>query len=686
MYLRSIVIASCFVTSVSRAQETDSLKTLAEVVVRAFDQDNSSRYSALSVYRIDPKTDDRSNRVSLLGILNTIPGVRMEERSPGSLRISIRGSSLRSPFGVRNLKIYWNDIPVTDPGGNSYFNQVAHNNFSYAEIFKGPASSLYGSGTGGLLLLQMPDSWSNGAAIEYVTGSFSMHNVLATVNFGRDATTHRITYAHNQSEGYRNHSAFRRDNFSWVSRLKTGDRHRLTASLLFADLQYETPGALTFAEYRLDPKAARPAGGGFPSAEQARAGIFQKNITTGLTSEYSIRNSLKSTTTFYAAYADVRNPAVRNYERRKEPHFGGRSFFSWRPANSERWKVSAGAEIQKGFFNTLVTKNRNGQPDSLLTNDDIDYTTYFAFAQASGRFGEDWILNAGLSVNRTVVRFLRLSQYPVTLQRRKYRSELAPAFSLRRNLGAFYLKGTISRGFSPPTITELLPSTGVISTDLEAEYGWNHELSAGTTFLSQRMWMELTGFYFRLNSALVQRRDNSGADFFVNAGNIRQKGLEILLRYRQEFATLLSRLSAQTGFTYYHFRYGSFVKGSEDFSGRLVPSVPQRVLSTTLDLTFRRGISIGLNHYAASSIFLNDANTAVAAGYHLIGGRLGYRKSSRSGTGFEIYIGADNLLNANYSLGNDINAAGGRYYNAAPDRNFFVGARLDWIRNRNSAQ
>ena len=52
------------------------------------------------------------------------PGVRMEERSPGSYRLNIRGSSIRSPFGVRDVKIYYNEIPLTDPGGNTYLNEL----------------------------------------------------------------------------------------------------------------------------------------------------------------------------------------------------------------------------------------------------------------------------------------------------------------------------------------------------------------------------------------------------------------------------------------------------------------------------------------------------------------------------------------------------------------------------------
>jgi iron complex outermembrane receptor protein len=39
----------------------------------------------------------------------------------------------------------------------------------------------------------------------------------------------------------------------------------------------------------------------------------------------------------------------------------------------------------------------------------------------------------------------------------------------------------------------------------------------------------------------------------------------------------------------------------------------------------------------------------------------------------EVYFGADNLLNQKYSLGNDLNAVGNRYYNPSPLRNYYAG-------------
>lgn len=40
--------------------------------------------------------------------------------------------------------------------------------------------------------------------------------------------------------------------------------------------------------------------------------------------------------------------------------------------------------------------------------------------------------------------------------------------------------------------------------------------------------------------------------------------------------------------------------------------------------------------------------------------------------------GIDNILNQKYSLGNDLNAMGGRYYNAAPTRNFYIGVKAEF--------
>src|SRR3954469_23194575 len=153
---------SVLVLEISFAQSNnpDTATVLEPVMITAFEQELPQHRTPGSVGILNRNSADFSNKTSLVSGFNSLSGVRMEERSPASYRINIRGSSLRSPFGVRNVKVYWNDIPVTDAGGNTYFNQFAYNNFSYIEIIKGPAGSMYGAGTGGAILMHsFQNSW-----------------------------------------------------------------------------------------------------------------------------------------------------------------------------------------------------------------------------------------------------------------------------------------------------------------------------------------------------------------------------------------------------------------------------------------------------------------------------------------------------------------------------------------------
>ena len=662
---------------------SDSTITLDSAIARsfsAFEQRASIPVTSLCC-SVPVRVADFSSKTSMVNGLNSVAGVRMEERSPGSYRLNIRGSSLRSPFGVRNIKVYWNDIPITDPGGNTYFNQFAWNNFSDIYIHKGPAGSMYGAGTGGLINLNTFSIWKPGARIEYIRGTYDLENLFADVSIGNKDSKSQITFAHNSTDGYRIHTKMRRDNFSWVSQIEKG-KYQLTASLLYTDLFYQTPGALTLAEYNNNPKSARPAGGGFPSAITAKAAIYQKNFLAGFSNLFRLAQGFKNTTTLYGAFAQIKNPAIRNYERRLEPSFGGRTVFNYfKKINKIRFEITGGAEIQHGYFNTQVSKNKNGNPDTLQTNDDINNTAFSYFGQLFTNIDENWIFTTGISANRTRIEIIRRNSYPVISQSRVYKNEITPRLSVLKNFKPVRVLISAAKGFSPPTTAEVLPSTGVISTFLEAERGWNYEISIQSNKLVKyRLKLELTAFSFNLKNALVQRRDLSGADFFVNAGNAKQKGIEFHADYKGNiFGNIFRNFSIRTDVTLNSFRYGNFFKGADDFSGRKLPSVPSSVLSILGDIYLKNGIYFRTTYYGSSFIYLNDANSAKAEPYHLLGMQLGFMKKIKNQYELNIYSGADNLLDETYSLGNDINAAANRFYNAAPRRNFYVGLSFQWV-------
>lgn len=76
----------------------DSSDVLDEVIVRGYENNRKLIEVPAPITVISKTQLNRFNNISLLPAINTAPGVRMEERSPGSYRLNIRGSSLRSPL------------------------------------------------------------------------------------------------------------------------------------------------------------------------------------------------------------------------------------------------------------------------------------------------------------------------------------------------------------------------------------------------------------------------------------------------------------------------------------------------------------------------------------------------------------------------------------------------------------
>ncbi len=118
-----LILVFCFKVN-AQIRDTIGYKNdtslLKNVIVTAFASHVALNDVPASVAVLDKNDLSRSDNNSLVSASNTIPGVRMDERSPGSYRFSIRGSLLQSPFGVGNVKIYWDDIPFTDATGNTY--------------------------------------------------------------------------------------------------------------------------------------------------------------------------------------------------------------------------------------------------------------------------------------------------------------------------------------------------------------------------------------------------------------------------------------------------------------------------------------------------------------------------------------------------------------------------------------
>lgn len=658
----------------------DSVRVLSDLVVHAYAAERPALEVPVAIGTIREHELNRFSGASVLSAVNTIAGVRMEERSPGSYRFSIRGSSLRSPFGVRNVKFYWNGLPLTDGGGNTYLNLLDFGALNNMEIIKGPGGSLYGAGTGGVVLLQSLDN--PGEFQGSVTGgSYGLFRAqgggqaIQTDNFQLN-----VRAGYQRADGYREQTGMNR----WMAqagwRNKLSSRATLQGTVFSTRLYYQTPGGLTLAQYNADPRQARPSTATSPGAVAQQAAITNQTTYGGLSLEQNWNSQWTSHLGMFGSVTDFSNPTIRNYEIRHEENWGGRGDTQFQFATGNlSGKATAGIEFQHFFSPDVVYDNNGGTKGNVQTDDRLRSQITVAFLQTELILPHNWFLTIGGSGSFINYDFLRVSTNPEIKQQRSFSPVFSPRIAvLKKITRQIYAYASVSNGFSPPSLAEVRPSTGAFNNSLNPERGTSYE--AGLKMNSESGWsVNLAAYDFRLSETIVIQRDASGADYFINAGSTSQQGIEFSLAWTKSLSTeFLKNLRIWTSQTFNHYTFDHYVNDNNDYSGNPLTGVPAITVAGGIDLFFNKGWYGNITSYYSDRIPLNDGATSFASDYLLIGSKMGYNFGTR--VPLSCFIGVDNLLDVKYSLGNDLNAVGGRFFNAAPGRNYYLGLSVRLVR------
>lgn len=684
-------IALIHVCAILFAQQSqhDTTRLLQEIVIEAYETNRRLEEVPASIGFLNAAELQRFNNASVLPAVNIVPGVRMEERSPGSYRFSIRGSSLRSPFGVRNVKAYWNGLPFTDGGGNTYLNLLDFNAIGTMEIIKGPGGSLYGAGTGGVLLLKSPEVKQDQIQATTVLGSYGLQRYLLGGQLKRENVSVNIQYAHQRSEGYREQSAMKRNALNADVKLRTGDKGTLATTLLFSNLFYETPGGLNKAQYDSDPALARPPAGANLGAEQAKAAVTNETIYGGFVYDHDWNNQWSTTAGLYGGFSAFDNPTIRNYETRDETNFGLRThtvYRLFRNQSSVGGKVTFGGEYQYFMSPIAVFDNDGaGNRGSVQVRDEVTSGGGLFFAQGDIELPGGFFITAGASMNFLKYNFLTVEPAPRIEQQRTFDAVFSPRLALLKKFSDHLsVYGSYSDGFSPPSLAEVRPSTNVVSRTLKAESGNNLEFGARGSVHEGKLHYDVVLYDFRLRNTIALRRDENEADYFVNAGKTAQRGMEVLVSYA--FMNLeRSGVKVWGSYSYQHYTFKNYTVVDDDFSGNKLTGVAPNSLSAGLDLMWAKNFSANLTFNYVDEIPMNDANSVFASEYVLLGLRAGWKSAFMEKHHFSVFAGVDNALDEKYSLGNDINAfippgtdpvVTGRYYNAAMPRNYYAGLNI----------
>lgn len=669
----------------------DTLKAeLDDIVVVGYQGNRSILESPGSISFITPQTLSAFDNSSLVYGLQTVAGVRMEERAPGSYRVAIRGSSLRSPFGIRNVKIYWNEIPLTEPTGSTFLNLLDPFNMQSIEVIKGPAGSLYGAGNGGVLLINstapfQQDQLSANSSI----GSFGTFRYDLAYRDKIENGGLSFKYSKNKSDGYREQTFLDRQVIEITGETEYLDGRSIAVNILYSDLNYGIPGGLNETQFQNDPTQARPGNPFVLGSVDANSSIKHESLLLGVTHTYQITEKFSNEASAFGTFSDFENPFNFDYKIDSRKSGGLRSDYSYETAlGVVDAKFTLGTEMQASSYAARNFGNDSGRVGELNFDDELKVKSNLIFLNTQFDLPNDWYLTAGISYNNLEYDINRLVANDGNgvegLVEKNFEPQFIPRIGIAKKITPkITAHASAGLGFSPPTIEEIRTNEGSINLNLEAETGTNFELGLRGIALEGKLGFDAVVFLFKLDDSIIQQANpDTTRDTFVfrNAGKTDQRGFELNANYLliDNYSGFLRRAQLNLAYSYHDFEFVDYNTSNGDFSGNEMTGIPPHSLFSSLNIETAPGLYANLSYTFTDEIPLEDDNSVYSDSYQLVQTKIGYRASFFHGVEADVYFGIDNILDERYSLGYDINAFGGRYYQPAPERNWFLGVKLNY--------
>jgi len=334
----------------------------------------------------------------------------------------------------------------------------------------------------------------------------------------------------------------------------------------------------------------------------------------------------------------------------------------------KKWNWTAGGELFFDFYDAQTFENlfedfpigTGSVQGNQLSDLDEKRNYYNLFVESNLKINERLHVNTGLHLNQTFFRIDDNFSGDSTDSSGDFDFDpiVSPKIGINYTASnSLFIFGNIAHGFSTPTSSETLLPDGDFNPDLRPEIGWNYEIGTRYNFLEGALYGSLSLYSLRVKDLLVSRRTQEDNFFAINAGKTTHNGIEGALNYII-FKTPRYQLNIFVNASINDYSFAEFIDLENDFSGNDLTGVPSDIINTGLDLITKKGIYGNLNFQRVGSIPANDQNTVFSDSYELLNGKIGYTNCIGSHIIYDVFFGANNILDTTYASQLQVNAIG----------------------------
>lgn len=663
---------------------------------------------------IDRSQFDNRPSFSVSDVLRDSPGISIKQgNGPRDFGISIRGSNARNGFGIRNLVIFDDGFPVTQPDGLSRSDLIDPHAYGAIDVVRGPSSALYGNyATGGALNFRTrPGGTIDGVEYGVDGGNYGYLNNYLAAGKKLENFEASLFASDTRGDGYIGNSWFNTQTVNFLGTLKATPDDRFTVKIINNDLSARLPIRSSLNQYYQNPFQQGCATGATAAAGCGTVKLFNNgfNATAGTDTETAVQAGLgrndrrtivggrwehdfDNTTTWRNQFVfDDRNINQPTGSTSAIGDFPSYNYMSDLTKRGEILGLESTAFFG-AFYNTLtassdtrnVVPGGNAMLGSLSSNLYSQTTNYGVRAREELKLTTSLTAVAGVGWETTVLKGINtaysyagptgITTAAITTADRQIENT-APELALLYNLNNEWLfRGRIATGYGTPQVSNLfvLP-TGLSGNNTQLQTQKNLGYDVGFDWTPNgTLKLSATGFYeFFRNEIVNQATPLAGITYAFNAPRSEHRGVELAADWK--FSPGWRFMAAYTYLDEVYTEYVENITNGAVFSfnraGNKIPGISPNELTARIGYDEFAGALAGLGGFVEvqwkDSFYMDNANLLKAPGYELVNVNVHYKTDLVSDTfrSLRLFLEVRNVFDRTYvasanNITNSVTAAG----------------------------
>jgi iron complex outermembrane receptor protein len=666
---------------------------------------------------IDRSQWDNRPAVTVADVLRESPGISVKQgNGPRDIGISIRGSNARNGFGIRNLVIFDDGFPVTQPDGLSRSDLIDPRAYGAIDVIRGPSSALYGNyATGGALNFRTrPGGTIDGVEYGVDGGSFGYLNNYLAAGKKVGNFEYSLFASDARGDGFIGNSWYNTQTVNFLGTLQATPDDRFTVKFINNNLDTKLPLRYRLDQFYLNPfqRGCTTGGNAAPGCATVTLNKNGFNTAAGTDVETAVQAGLgrtdrrtivggrwehdfDNTTTWRNQFVfDDRNISQPTGSTSAIGDFPSYNYMSDVTKRGEIFGLESTAYFG-AFYNTLtassdsrfVMPGGNATLGRLQSNTWSDTTNYGVRAREELKLTPQLTAIAGIGWETTHLKGIN-SAYnygtssvpnpiitPTTADRQFQNT--APELALLYKLSPEWLfRARVATGYGTPQIGNLFvlsDGTPGNNTQLQTQKNLGYDLGFDWT-PNSALKFSATGFYeFFRNELVSQATPVAGVSYMFNAPRSEHRGVELAADWK--FYPGWRFTAAYTYLDQFYTEYTEDIRsqgaGGAVFSfnraGNKIPGISPHELTARLGYEQMWGPLAGLGAFVEvqwkDSFYMDNANLQKAPGYELVNLNVHYNTDLVSDyfKSLSMYVEVRNVFDRTYvasanNIGNSVTA------------------------------